>query len=244
MTSEANNSASDVGPLYEKVKRHILGKILAGELAVNARVPSENELVREFNVSRMTANRALKELTAEGYLVRVAGVGTFVTEFKAQGRLLEVRNIADEVKARGHDYDCEILKNDRERPPGDIAARLGLNERAAAFCTIIVHKEQGVPIQLEERFVNPDSAPGYDDVDFTVTTPGQYLLRTVPLQEVEHVVRACMPSRVVWTHLDMEINEPCLLVERLTWSHGRPVTFVRLYHPGTRFELSGRFTPS
>jgi GntR family histidine utilization transcriptional repressor len=60
-------------PLYLKVKRHILDNIGSGKWAVSARVPSENEIVKKFGVSRMTANRALKELSDEGVLVRIAG---------------------------------------------------------------------------------------------------------------------------------------------------------------------------
>ena len=52
--------------------------IRSGAWAPGARVPSENELVESFGISRMTANRALRELTADGFLARVPGVGTFV----------------------------------------------------------------------------------------------------------------------------------------------------------------------
>jgi len=243
MVAPSYAMTGEVGPLYAKIKRHLLSKIQAGELAVSERVPSEAALVRDFNVSRMTANRALKELTEEGYLVRVAGVGTFVADFKAQGQLLEVRNIADEVRARGHAYTSEIDAHERSSPPPDIAQRLGLRDGETAFRTIVLHKEAGVPIQLEKRYVNPETVPEYGEADLQTTTPGEYLLRTVPLQEVEHVVRATMPSDRIRRLLDMKAGEPCLLVERLTWSGDRPVTFVRLYHPGTRFELSGRFKP-
>ena len=51
-------------PLYAKVKDHILGQIRAGVWAAGSRVPSENQLVETFGISRMTANRALRELTA------------------------------------------------------------------------------------------------------------------------------------------------------------------------------------
>ena len=67
-------------PLYLKVKRHILENIGSGKWAISARVPSENDIVKKFGVSRMTANRALKELSDEGVLVRIAGVGSFVAE--------------------------------------------------------------------------------------------------------------------------------------------------------------------
>ncbi|HET9331929.1 MAG TPA: GntR family transcriptional regulator, partial [Steroidobacteraceae bacterium] len=62
---------------YQQVKHFILDRIAGGSLRAGERVPSENELTRTLTVSRMTANRALRELAEDGVLVRVAGVGTF-----------------------------------------------------------------------------------------------------------------------------------------------------------------------
>ena len=52
-----------------------------------------------------------------------------------------------------------------------------------------------------------------------------------------------MPDAATRESLDMGVDEPCLVVIRRTWAHGRPVTFARLYHPGSRFELSGHYVP-
>ncbi|MEK8044465.1 GntR family transcriptional regulator, partial [Burkholderia contaminans] len=46
-------------PIYQEIKDFILARIHAGEWAEGDQVPSENELAREFNVARMTVNRAL-----------------------------------------------------------------------------------------------------------------------------------------------------------------------------------------
>ena len=99
---------------YLQVKQFVLARISAGTLAVGDRVPSENELVRKLEVSRMTVNRALRELAADGVLVRVAGVGTFVAEQRAQAHPLEVRNIADEIRSRGHEYVAKVISQDRK----------------------------------------------------------------------------------------------------------------------------------
>ena len=64
---------------YRQVKHHVLERIAAGTLRAGERVPSENELVRALAISRMTANRALKELTAEGVLVRPLGAGLAIS---------------------------------------------------------------------------------------------------------------------------------------------------------------------
>ncbi|MEE3236154.1 MAG: GntR family transcriptional regulator, partial [Pseudomonadota bacterium] len=79
-------------PRYRQLKELIIRRISTGELKTRDRVPSENELVDSTGVSRMTANRALRELTDEGYVERVAGVGTFVADLKAASHVLEVRN--------------------------------------------------------------------------------------------------------------------------------------------------------
>src|SRR5207248_2564443 len=78
---------------YLQVKDFILERIAGGALRAGERVPSENELTRTLTVSRMTANRALRELAADGVLIRVAGVGTFVAEQRVHAHPLEVRNI-------------------------------------------------------------------------------------------------------------------------------------------------------
>ncbi len=62
---------SEAQPLYARVKAHILDNIQSGAWEPGRRVPSENELVESFRISRMTANRALRELMAEGFLSRV-----------------------------------------------------------------------------------------------------------------------------------------------------------------------------
>ena len=67
------------GPLYQRINSSVT-KMLSGELLPNQRVPWEHERVRAFGVFGMTANRALNELTSEGLLTRVPGVGTFVTQ--------------------------------------------------------------------------------------------------------------------------------------------------------------------
>lgn len=67
-------------PLYKQVKQSLLQRIRAGQMVPGDRVPSENDLVKEFSVSRITARQALGELAQEGWVIRVQGKGTFVAE--------------------------------------------------------------------------------------------------------------------------------------------------------------------
>jgi len=230
-------------PMYRKIKNHILARIDSGEWLVSSRVPSENELVKEFSVSRMTTNRALRELTDEGYLIRVAGVGTFVAELKAKSNPLEIHNIADEIRARHHEHSAEVLCCETVKANEKVATYMNIEVGDKLAHTQIIHKEQGIPIQLEDRLVNEDIVPGYGAQDFTKHTPYEYLIKMAPLQKVEHVVKAIIAPEGIKSVLDMSDDEACLLVERRTWTKGRVASTTQLYHPGSRYELSGLFKP-
>jgi GntR family histidine utilization transcriptional repressor len=230
-------------PRYQQLKDLIIQRISSGDLRPNDRVPSENELVQAQSVSRMTANRALRELNDEGYVNRIAGRGTFVSDFRSQSHVLEVQNIADEIADRGHAHTCEVLRQSRQHARGEVAKALHVEQGVDIFHLTLVHFENGLPIQVEDRHVVADFAPACLEQNFQRVTPSAYLTSIAPLQEAEQVVRAQVPNAAVREHLKMEEGEPSLVVIRRTWSKARPVTFARLHHPGSRYELTGHYAP-
>lgn len=235
---------SDAQPLYAKVKEHILENIRSGAWEAGRRVPSENELVESFGISRMTANRALRELTAEGFLNRVPGVGTFVKEPPALSSLMELRNIAEEIAQRGHRYSSRVLsKSAVESNP---ALNEEFEDRALKrlFHIVIVHEENGVPVQLEDRYVNPAVVTDFLARDFTATTPTAVLLAATPVDELEHTVEAVMPSMEQQRLLGIGALEPCLALYRRSWSRGRVATAVTLTYPASRYALYSRHRTS
>ncbi|AMB86532.1 histidine utilization repressor [Pseudomonas agarici] len=229
-------------PLYARVKQMITQQIDSGNWPPHYRVPSESELVEQLGYSRMTINRALREMTAEGRLVRMQGVGTFVAEPKSQSALFEVHNIADEIAARGHRHTCQIITLGEEAAGSERAVALDMREGQKVFHSLIVHLEDGIPVQIEDRFVNALVAPDYLKQDFTLQTPYAYLSQVAPLTEGEHVVEAILADATECQLLQIEPGEPCLLIRRRTWSGRQPVTAARLIHPGSRHRLEGRFT--
>lgn len=237
-------SASDPQvPRYQQLKAHIIGRIQTGVLRPRDRVPSEQDLVREFGVSRMTAHRALGELAKDGYVTRQTGVGTFVAEVQAHSHPLKVRNIADEIRERGHVHTARVITAEKAHASPEVASRLRLRPGAAVFHSLLVHYENDLPIQAEDRYVCAHAAPAYLAQDFTATTPNEYLSRVAPLQTAEHVIRAEPPGEAIRDLLGMPAGQPCLVIYRRTWSAGRPVSVARLYHPGDRYELTAGFHP-
>jgi GntR family histidine utilization transcriptional repressor len=228
---------------YLKVKRHIMDGIRNGQWKAGEQVPSENELVRLCQVSRMTARRALEELDSEGILVRVRGKGSFVAEEKHQSSLLEIKNIKTEITEQGFQHRAQLVE--MSSIPATLALRelFELSDGEHLFHSIIVHFQNDEPVQVEERFINPKVAKDYLQQDFKTITPNEYLTNIAPVTEAEHTIEALVPEKQFYNLLNLEPDEAVLLLTRTTWSFEHAVSYAKLYHPGKRYRLSSRFTP-
>lgn len=228
---------SPTPPRYLQIREHLLSRIQSGVFPVHHQIPPEETLARDFGVSRMTANKAIRDLVHDGYLVRQPGLGTFVTDRKAESPLLEIHNIAEEVRQRGHRYRNDVLRCEAVTADDEIALQLGVRMEAEVFHTILVHRENDVPIQLEDRYVNPRWVPHYLETDFSQTTPNEVLVAACPISDMEHIVEAVHIDAATAAHLDIEPNAACLSMIRRTWSANHLVSYARLYHPGDRYKL-------
>lgn len=232
---------------YARVKQHLKRALAGGHYPPGARMPSEAELVARFGVSRMTVNRALRELQAEGLVERVQGLGTFAAQLHRVSSTLTIRDLHDEITERGHHHQTRVHLVAEEPAAEGVAARLGLRPGAPVYHTMLVHLENGVPLQCEDRYVNPAVAPGYLEVDFTRTTPTHWLLRQAPLWQAQYAIEAGSPTPDEARLLGIGRREPCLIVVRRTVSTGAgggtPITLARLVHPGTRYVIQSEFAP-
>jgi GntR family histidine utilization transcriptional repressor len=235
---------SDTLPLYQQVKEYILEKINDSTMLPGMRIESEAELVASLNVSRMTVNRALRELTAEGRLKRIQGCGTFIADKKPQASLLQIQSIAEEIRGRGGAYSCTVHLLQEEKAQPSVAAAMQLKPYTPVFHSIIVHKDNNVPIQLGCRYTNPEIAPNFLKQDFNQITVSEFLLSIAPVTAIEHIVEALIPEPWIRDLLEINGSEPCLALHRKTWVGDKVATSSTFYSPGSRYTLGGKFTPT
>ena len=228
-------------PAYEQVKAFIKAQINHGRLRPGDAVPSEAVLQQQFGLSRMTVNRAMTELAAEGLLTRIRGSGTVVAQWHRMSSTLAVRDIHEEVLERGHRHSCVVLTLEVISADASLAPALGLRSGAKVFHSVMVHYEDGVPIQLEDRHVNPAAAPDYLQVDFQSTTPTQYLFQCAPLSEARYSIEAALATKLEAKALGIKPSEPCLVITRCTMSGAHVASQGRLVYPGMRYHLKGNF---
>ena len=65
-------------PLYLQVEADIKNRILSKQYMPGDKLPTENELSAQYNVSKITIRKAIQNLSDEGYVNKVQGKGTFI----------------------------------------------------------------------------------------------------------------------------------------------------------------------
>jgi len=234
-------------PKFTVIKQHICQQIESGKWPQHSKVPSENELAVQFTVSRMTARRALQELTEQGTLVRSQGAGTFVASFKSQSSVLEIKNIADEIQKRNHQHSAKQLIVKTQNANDEVAIQLNIKKNAEVYYSEILHFEtlqsgEQFPIQLEQRYVNPALVPNYLIQNFSKITAHEYLSSEAPLTEATHEIEAINADEKLSQLLDITIQQACLQIKRRTWSSQGVVSFAILTSPGDKYRLGGHLT--
>lgn len=224
-------------PLYGQIKTAIERRIRAAEWPADFQVPREEDLAAEFGASALTVRRALRELQTEGMLVRVQGRGTFVVGPRMQCAIFELSDVSEEISASGGVHTSEVMSLYALPPDSPFASLLPVPPGGMVFHSRLLHKEDGTPVQIEDRFVNAAEAPAYLEQDFTRITPHAYLLRETEVTFVDNTIRAIRPDDESREALQIDANQPCLLLDRRTWRSDVPVTRSRFLYPGDRYRL-------
>lgn len=238
--AQATEPSARTAPAYQRIKDHVLQQIRGGAWTEGMLIPTELVLCKQFGVSRMTVHRALRELTADQVLLRYQGSGTYVAPAKIPSTLIEIRSIAQDIRDRGHRHSCHVLRLERTTVSTTQAQRFHLPVGAPLFHSIIVHYENAEPIQLEDRVVDARRLPDYLQQDWTRTTPNEYLMRAAPEPTGRYTIEVKLPPPGVAGPLDIPAEQPCLVLDRTTFSGGTFASQAVMWYPGNRYKLAGQ----
>ncbi len=228
-------------PAYQQIKHYILQAIHNGEWTTGMAIPTEISLAKQFNVSRMTVNRALKELSEEKVLERRQGSGTFIAQQQFNHTFVEVRNIADDIRQTGKKYRSGVINKTfckKSALPSDIQPFFTNSQQLIQLD--IIHYGDDVPIQYEKRWVDSELVPKFSEQDFTTINASNYLINNVPLVKGSYFIQAKFPNADIAKKLHMSEKQPALLLSRYTYSTDElVVTYVQMWHNGEKFQFSG-----
>ncbi|NJM81213.1 MAG: UTRA domain-containing protein [Tabrizicola sp.] len=220
---------------FREVMAEIRHRITEGSWGPGTLLPAEVALAREFGCTRTTINRALREISDLGILDRRRKAGTRVRLAPRREARFEMPIVRAEIEKAGATYSYTRLSHDILTAPDWLCERLRLPDDAQVVHLICLHRANGAPFQLEDRWINLAALPEAGAEAFVLVGPNEWLVATVPYSEVEISFQAEAADALAAAHLGHPSGAPVFVAERTTWWKGAPITHVRLcYRPGHR----------
>lgn len=213
---------------FRLIKDEILRRVTGGMWGPGTLLPGEIELAAEFDCSRATINRAMRELSELGLLERKRKAGTRVRTNPLRQARFEIPLVRQEIEALGADYRYELIERRLVSAPAMIAAKLAASRSVRLLRLLCRHSAGSEPYQLEERWISLDALPQAEAADFSSSGPNEWLVGTVPYSQVEISFFAAPAGKPAAMYLGYRQGEPVFMTERTTWWEGRALTHVRL----------------
>jgi len=215
-------------PKAQNIANEVRRRIIEREWRQGDRIPDEADLAIEFDAARATVNKALQLLADEGLLDRRRRAGTRVTVDPIRKATVSISIVREQVEQAGLAYSYRVVAKRRSPIPADIAARLGLPEGRMLVHMRAVHYGDGRPFQLEDRWINPPTAPGLEEVDFWQLNANEWLVRNAPYLRAELAFSAANADRREARLLQTQVGQALLILHRTTWNDRGPITTVRV----------------
>lgn len=240
--SPLREGATSPQPLYVQIKEALKKRILEGEYAPHERLPSENELMQAFSVSRITVRQALRDLHNEGLVFSAQGKGTFVSKPKAVQDVHRLEGFGEAMARKGYDTSSRLVGIQERRPTQAVREALQL--------------ESGEPVVEVKRVRYLNRKPVSVDISYFPMAIGRRLFGRdltgdifpmleeqlgVPLGSAEILLEAQSAEPEIAQLLAMETGEPVMRVQRLSYDKsGAPIDFEYLSFRGDAYQYHFR----
>lgn len=229
-------NANSPKPLYLQIKAYLLAQIHAGSYPPDARIPSERDLAKQFQVNRLTVNKALRELIQDGVLYTTVGKGTFVRGARIDQQLSNLTSFTEEMAKRGQQAASRILATHTQPAAAETAHILQITAGAEVIILKRVRLADEKPIALETSTLIAALCPGLlEGHDFSRESL-YAVLRTqyhLTLAYAEQTMEARRATRDEARWLEIEPGDPILNITRVTrMADDRPFEYVRSAYRG------------
>ncbi len=228
--------------LYIQLTRIFLEEINSGKWNLGQQIPTEDELCRKYNVSKITIRQAINNLVSDGYLIKIQGKGTFVASSLPVVGLAMKTRLTEDMFGKEVKVDRDILFKGIIKPPSDEKGYLKTDDKI--YYILNRRLVNGEPAYLEESFVPYHMLPEIESLD--IASSSLYsLLQEKGVKKIFKVLQTVEISHASGDsarNLDISEGVPVLVVHRLFLSSdGTPVAYTRLMGRGDRYKFQTEF---
>jgi GntR family transcriptional regulator len=221
--------------LYSRVETVLAGEIADGALKTGDQLPTEDDLIARFEVSRITVRRAIQNLVRRGLVEIRRGKGTFVAAPKITQELTELSGFVEDMQALGRKPTARVIGKEIVAADTTVAGHLGLTKGERVVRIRRVRLADGIPLSFDETYLPLKIGKKIITNNLKVEPIFSLLERKygVPLLEAEYKLEAVAAEGEVASALRVKQGSPIFRIERTSYSTGNlPVDYEKLYYRG------------
>lgn len=239
-----NNVTRDPIPLYFQIQKIIRTQIEAGQFEAGQKIPSEIELCRKYNVSRITMKRALENLVGEGFLYRKRGKGTFVTEKEHQVRSFSLMGPLGAIFCTGQVAELYWAEIQIVPSPEIVKKFFSLNQHGRVVQVKRVRGFDELPAIYSMNYLSMDKGTIIQVEDLKTHSMCEIIEQKLGLliHVVHQTMQAVSPTEEVCKALSIDFSTPVLYIRSTMFGEGGlPLNLTESYLRGDKFKYYFEF---
>lgn len=220
-------------PRHSQISQWLRKQIDEGTFKPEEKLPSENELAKKFDVSRVTIRRALQSLESDSIIYRCQGLGSFVSDGRAAHNLVKLTDFNEDMSRAG------LI-------PSSVVKFFGTTE-APDWLTELLHIDKGSTVLRIDRLRLGDGNPIAYDITWLPVFYGQLLNKQQLTQATIYsilekdynipVIKGCYrmsaeaADEQLSAELHVDLNTPLFLIDRLSYTLGhKPLYYQKRFY--------------
>lgn len=231
-------SRSSKVPLYYQLYEILLDQIRDGSWQPEDMLPTENELVQRYQLSRATVRQAFEMLVNEGRVYRRQGQGTFVSKPAFEQNLNRIVSFWDDMKQRGLKPGTEVLSSEIVSASDDAVDKLEVEAGEELASLVRLRLADDEPLSVEHSLLVHRFCPGILSQDYANRSLRAMLAEefNIHITHARQRIRAVPATRSLAELLGIDISAPILHIDRVSYSDGGlPIEYLRISHRGDRY---------
>jgi GntR family transcriptional regulator len=227
-------------PLYAQMADILRKSIEDGQYKAGEKLPSENELGKQFGISRITATAALEELVKAHLAYRERGRGTFVAK-AVLSNFSFFSSFTEDMRARGLEPSSLLVSLHTQEPDLEMIERLKIEMEAPYYCLKRIRFANQEPVVFQSAFLPKDMYPGFEQIDFKNQSLYEVMRNSYGFMPTwgDAIVEAGIATSEEASYLDISPRAPVLIIWHITLDDRFIVLeYVRSVYRSDRFSFA------
>ncbi len=226
-------------PKYQIIENDIIDKINNGFYNLNESLPTENELSKIYECSRVTVRQALSNLVYKGFIVKNQGSGSFVNQAKTLQRTPYLKSFSEDMIELGKTPSSVVKTFNITKAGKTMASTLQISEHDSIYYIERTRMADGIPMLFERTFMSVDLHP---EMSIQILRGSKYKYgdeRGLFIDYSHQNIAPIFPSEYIADELGVSIKQPILRISNYTYlKDGRVFDYTELYLQPDLYQLN------